>query len=183
LQIIQRDRKKIEKFAKKNEEELKQLDAHIKELETLEKKRFKRKVEENQNEENSFTLEIQDEGDMTLLPYIDISVSQTKIQQYKQQLDAGLEQFSEKLGQLKNIALETRDEVDLQNKELGKIINKAQTEKEKIEKFNKDLKEIQNQVSLSTKLIFVFILVIVLIILALILFVYLAATIGFSIPQ
>eukprot|EP01080_Neovahlkampfia_damariscottae_P003677 gene3677-6491_t len=180
--IIQNDRKRIGKIGKNKQQELRDLDVHLKELESLDKKRFRRKYDSSNSSSSSpgMILEVQGEDDMTLLPPIDISVSKKKILEYREQLDAGIEQFSEKLGALKDIALETRDEVDAQNKQLQNISNGVETQKGKLLKFNEELKSITNQVNLSTKLLFLFILAVILMILALILLVYLIVTIGFG---
>ena len=125
-------------------------------------------------------LEIQGEDDMTLLPPIDISESKKKIIDYKKRIDEGLEQFSNKVDVLKDIALKQSDELDQQNKMIGDMSQNIEKKKGTLNEFRKELEAIEKHVDITTKLFVLFILLIILVILATIIFVYLVVTIGFG---
>jgi ATP-dependent Zn protease len=123
------------------------------------------------------SITFQDESDdYNMLPPIDISGSEARIKQFKQDIDDGISQFSNKLMYLKTVAIEVGDEVELQNKEISRMNSKTNSETTSLLKMNKHTEEIIEQIGTSTKLCFIFILISILLVILFILFVYLAIT-------
>jgi ATP-dependent Zn protease len=123
------------------------------------------------------SITFQDESDeYNMLPPIDISGSEARIKQFKQDIDEGISQFSNKLMYLKTIAIDAGDELELQNKEITRMNSKVTSETTSLLKMNKQTDEIIEQIGTSTKLCFIFILVAILLVILFILFVYLAIT-------
>jgi ATP-dependent Zn protease len=123
------------------------------------------------------SITFQDESDdYNMLPPIDISGSEARIKQFKQDIDEGISQFSNKLMYLKTVAIDAGDELELQNKEITRMNSKVTSETTSLLKMNKQTDEIIEQIGTSTKLCFIFILVAILLVILFILFVYLAIT-------
>eukprot|EP01080_Neovahlkampfia_damariscottae_P000326 gene326-6740_t len=190
ISFVERDLKKLEKVSKNDQkEEVFLISKHVDELKYLDKKRFKKitkgfeqdkdlnVISGDDNDDSSkrrISLLFQDNDEYSLLPPIDISESEKRIKDFKRELDQGIDSFSAKLMQLKTLALETSDEVELQNKYIENINSKVSNETTSLLKMNKRSDEIVEQVSSSTKLCFIFILLAILIIILSIVFIYLS---------
>lgn len=144
-------------------EDLHLIDKHIEEVEALDKRRFKaapsRKKEEKSEETQKFLSanlafeeNLPDDARYSNLPEIDISRSLAKVQENKKLIDAGLDQFSKKLENLKEIAQDTSAELDEHIKLVDRIDHKVDTENENLANLTKNVDKTIEEVNKSTRL-------------------------------
>lgn len=158
IQFIQNDRKKLGKMKKPENEDLNLIDQHIQDLEKKEKQRYQDleyKEYSNPNFENNL------DNEQSKLPPLDITKSLEKIHKFKQKLDQGISDLSQKMDKLKGIVSETSEELDSQNLQIQEINQKVDTETSALLKLNKSIEKSDVEVNTSTRLCVILILMMV----------------------
>jgi t-SNARE complex subunit (syntaxin) len=84
-----------------------------------------------------------------------------KIEEQKKLMEIGLNEFSEKISNLKEIALDISNELDIHDKILDKIETKAETQTIEIKKINEKTKNAIAQTKNSTRFCVVVIFIII----------------------
>lgn len=117
------------------------------------------------------------------LPALDISKSLAVVDEYKKQLDQGLDDFEKKVDALREIATGMHESLDRQDTLLNKIDNKVDREQKKLDDLNYRVEDAIVQVSSSTRWTIILIIVVVLSVIFLVVFAYVAYWIQSILPN
>lgn len=110
------------------------------------------------------------------LPQLQIQEQLSRVQDYKEQIDQGLDMFAEKLKRLHEMSLETGHELDEQNRIIDSIDDKVERETEKITQLNTRVQKATAETANSIRMLILAVFLIIIAVLLVAGGVYLVAT-------
>ncbi len=165
---------------KREQEDLALIKKHLIEVEELDKRRHQRKEDRNKRsdlnvpemdggEDDSLAARIAlatqlpDDPGQSKLPVIDISAQMAQVEQMNQQLDRYMDELSQRLGNLRTIAMDMGSEIDSQNRRLESVEDKVVKELERLQALNKRVDNALDAVGGSTKLFCIIAIIIIIV--------------------